>query len=135
TASEQRRIDRANAKLNQRASDLQEANAKYESFFGGPSEAQAAAVVVVTPQPQPEQQAEVQPPVAAPEPMPEPSAEATQPQQQEEIAQATPAPEPVTTPEPTKPKQLPRTAGEMNLIGLIGLASLTGGYLKRFFRR
>jgi len=33
-AKEQARIDRANAKLNKRAAELQEANAKYESFYG-----------------------------------------------------------------------------------------------------
>ena len=118
-AKEQARIDRANAKLNKRAAELQEANAKYESFFG-PTEAEAA----VTPQP------EVQPVAPQPEPTPEPSAQVTQPQQQEEIATVV-----ETTPAPEQPKQLPRTAGEMSLIGLIGMVSLTGGYLTRFFRR
>ena len=33
-AKEQSRIDRANAHLNHEAAELQEANAKYESFFG-----------------------------------------------------------------------------------------------------
>jgi hypothetical protein len=42
----------------------------------------------------------------------------------------------VPTPAPeTKPKELPRTASPMGLIGLIGLVSMTGGYVARFFRR
>jgi hypothetical protein len=130
-AKEQRRIDKANAHLNHEVSEFQEANAKYESFFGGPAEATAE----VTPQPQPEQRAEVQPilPVA-----PEPTPQITQPQQPEEIAaiiETTPTLAPPPTPEPTTPTRLPRTAGEMTLIGLIGMVSLTGGYLTRFLRR
>ena len=66
-AKEQSRIDRSNAKLNHEVSELQEANAKYESFYGGPTE--AAAEVTPTPQPQ----AEVQPvPPVAPQPEPTP---------------------------------------------------------------
>jgi len=38
TAKEQARIDRANDKFNHEVSELQEANAKYESFYG-PTEA------------------------------------------------------------------------------------------------
>jgi LPXTG-motif cell wall-anchored protein len=34
-----------------------------------------------------------------------------------------------------KPKELPKTASPMELLGLIGLASMSGGYLIRFFRR
>jgi len=40
-AKEQSRIDRANAKLNEEVSEFQEANTKYESFFGGPTGATA----------------------------------------------------------------------------------------------
>jgi hypothetical protein len=134
-AKQQRRIDRANDHFNHEVSELQDANAKYSGFYGGPTE----AVAEVTPQPQPEVQAEVTPrpqpevqPVA-PQPEPTPSAQVTQPQQQEEIAAV--VVETTPTPEPTIPKQLPKTAGEMTLIGLIGLVSLTGGYLTRFFRR
>jgi LPXTG-motif cell wall-anchored protein len=35
-----------------------------------------------------------------------------------------------------KPAQLPKTDSPMSLLGLIGLASMSGGYLtRRFFRR
>jgi hypothetical protein len=120
-AKEQARIDKANDHFNHEVGEFQEANAKYEAFYGTPTEATAA----VTPQPEPEQRVEV---------TPAPSVEITPPQQQEEIA-AVIVPTPAPAPEPTTPKELPRTAGEMNLIGLIGMASLTGGYLTRFFRR
>jgi len=86
--------------------------------------------VTPEPAPQPEQKAEVQPVAPQPEPTPEPSAQVTQPQQQEEIVTVI-----ETKPAPEQPKQLPRTAGEMSLIGLIGMVSLSGGYLTRFFRR
>jgi hypothetical protein len=129
TAKEQARIDRANDHFNHEVSELQEANAKYESFFGGPTEATAAVI--------PEPEVQPAPYVAArPEPVPAPTAQVTQPEPTEEIAaviETTPVPEP--TPAPTPLKQLPRTAGEMSLIGLIGMLSLTGGYLTRFFRR
>jgi DNA polymerase III gamma/tau subunit len=122
TAKQQARIDKANDHFNHEVAEFNEANAKYDAFYGSPSTEETAAVIVV---PQPE----VQPAPPAPQPEPTPSAEITPPQQQEEIAaviETTPAPE---------PKQLPRTAGEMNLIGLIGMLSLTGGYFTRFFRR
>ena len=48
-AKQQSRIDKANAHLNHEVSEFQDANAKYEAFFGGPSEATAE----VTPQPEP----------------------------------------------------------------------------------
>jgi hypothetical protein len=124
-AKEQSRIDKANAKLNKRASELQEANAKYESFYGGPSEATAET------QPQPESEIRTKPePTPAPEPPPPP--------------QVTPAPAPEVTPTPApevapsapmpetrqeKPKELPKTASPLELIGLIGLLSSSGSYL------
>ena len=40
-AKQQARIDRANDHFNHEVSELQEANAKYESFFGGPTGATA----------------------------------------------------------------------------------------------
>lgn len=54
--------------------------------------------------------------------------------------QPTPAPAPEETspapPEaPSKPKAMPKTASPLSLIGLIGLVSMSGGYLTRFFRR
>jgi LPXTG-motif cell wall-anchored protein len=42
--------------------------------------------------------------------------------------------EPAPIPE-TTPKELPKTASPMGLIGLIGFLSVTGGYVTRFFRR
>jgi len=129
-AKEQRRIDKANAHLNHEVGELQEANAKYESFFGGPTEAVATVIEEVTPLPQPEQRTEVQPIQPIQPVTPEPAPQITQPQQPEEIAAVI-----IETPAPTPPTRLPRTAGEMTLIGLIGMVSLTGGYLTRFLRR
>jgi hypothetical protein len=43
-----------------------------------------------------------------------------------------PAPEPM--PEPEKPKELPKTSSPMDLLGLVGLVSMSG-YMTRFFRR
>ena len=40
-AKEQARIDRANDHFNHEVSELQQANAKYDSFYGGPTEAAA----------------------------------------------------------------------------------------------
>jgi hypothetical protein len=122
--SAQDKIDSANSKFNDKASDLQDANAKYEAFYGG-SGTSEPATAEVTPLPEPTPQPE----------MPTPSAEVTQPepQQQQTIATVIVPAQPAQTPEPAK--ELPRTAGEMDLIGLLGLASLTGGYLTRFFRR
>jgi LPXTG-motif cell wall-anchored protein len=34
-----------------------------------------------------------------------------------------------------KPRELPKTASPMGLLGLIGLISLSGSYLTGFFRR
>ncbi len=130
-AKEQARIDKANDHFNHEVGEFQEANAKYESFYGGPTE--AAAEVTPQPAPQPEQKAEVPPPVVQkPEPTPAPSAQ-PQPEESPTVIETPPAPEP-TTPKET-PKQLPRTAGEMSLNGLIGVVSLTGSFLMRFFRR
>jgi len=127
-AKQQARIDRANDHFNHEVSELQEANAKYESFFGGPTEATAAVI--------PEPEVQPAPYIAVIEPAPALTAQVAQPEPTEEIAaviETTPVTEP--TPAPTPLKQLPRTAGEMSLIGLIGMLSLTGGYLTRFFRR
>jgi hypothetical protein len=128
-ARQQSRIDKANAHLNHEVSELQEANAKYESFFGGPSE----AVAEVTPQPEPEIiRSKPEPePIAETRPQPEPVVE----EQQVVILQTPPAP--VTEPAPApieKPKELPRTASPFSLFGLIGLLSMSG-YATRFFRR
>src|SRR5262249_43553315 len=50
-AKEQGRIDRANDHFNHEVSELQEAIAKYDGFYGAPTE--AAAEVIPEPQPQP----------------------------------------------------------------------------------
>jgi hypothetical protein len=56
-----------------------------------------------------------------------------------EVAPPAPVPEavpPMPEPEQTPPpKQLPKTASQLDLIGLIGLVCMSGGYLTRFFRR
>jgi len=143
-AREQRRIDRANDHFNHEVSELQEANSKYEAFYGGPSEAvPSEAVVETTPQavaPQPTPQPEPEVTRSKPEPEPEPITQA-QPQQpviEEQVAilEPPPAPAPQTEPAPSeKPKELPKTASPFNLIGLIGLASMSSAYATRLFRR
>jgi hypothetical protein len=128
-ARQQSKIDKANAHLNHEVSELQDANAKYEAFFGGPSEATAE----VTPQPEPVIiRSKPEEPIAETRPQPEP-------EQQVVILETPPAPvtepAPAPAPEPVeKPKQLPRTASPFSLIGLIGLLSMSG-YATRFFRR
>jgi hypothetical protein len=140
-------IDNANAKLEQRKSESTEASAKLDSLTG-PSESVAQA------QSQPE--ADIM--RSKPEPAETPAAQAT-PESSETnkgvpmTAEAAPAPAPaqvnpapapapeMASPTPMseqkqeKPKALPKTASPMGLIGLIGLASMSGGYLIRFFRR
>jgi hypothetical protein len=76
--------------------------------------------VEITPLPQPEAPVVLSKPEPLPEPIPQPTVQETPPV----IA---PAP-------PEAPKHLPKTASPMGLIGLIGLASMSG-YLTRFFRR
>jgi len=131
-AKEQRRLDKANAHLNHEVSELQEANAKYESFFGGPSE----AVAEVTPQPEPVPVPEITRSKPEPEPIVETTPQQPAPETIVAIVEPLPAPEPAPAPAPeeTKPKQLPRTASPFSLIGLIGLLSMSG-YATRFFRR
>ena len=131
-AKEQSRIDSANAKLNKRASELQEANAKYEGFYGGPSEASAGT----EPQPEPEIRTKPEPtPEATPEPptppevTPAPAPEVT-PTPAPEVAPSAPVPESNLE----KPKELPKTASPLDLIGLIGLVSSAGSYLIGYYR-
>jgi hypothetical protein len=81
-----------------------------------PKEESTAAVTQPEPEPQPEAQAII----IAPAPSVETPAPTT------ETAQNTEAPQP-------QPKQLPRTASPLELIGLIGLASMSGSLI-RFFR-
>src|SRR4029453_16944622 len=124
TAKEQRRIDKATDHLNHEANELVEANAKYEAFFGGPSEAVAAA----TPEPQPVPETITREPEPVAETKPEPVVE-------EQVAVLEIPAAPATEPAPVeKPKELPRTASPIPLIGLIGLLSMSG-YATRLFRR
>jgi hypothetical protein len=132
TQRQQAKIDAANAHLNHEVSEFAEANAKYESFFGGPTEAVAEAKpeaqpepAIVQSRPEPEPIAQAPAPVSEPAPVVE--------NKEVIIAEVTPAPAP-TPEEPQKPKQLPRTASPLSLIGLIGLMSMSG-YVTRFFRR
>jgi len=123
-AKQQKKIDKANAKLNDRAADLHEANSRYESFFGGSSEAVAEA----TPQPAPE--------VKQPEPAPLAETTPEQPTVQDRVAILEIPAAPSTEPAPVeKPKELPRTASPLSLIGLLGLMSMSGYTTTRFFRR
>ena len=125
-------VDEATAKVNQRYSEWTEEYAKLNSL-NGPGEATAET------QPQPESEIRTKP-----EPTPEATPEPPTP------PQVTPAPAPEVTPTPApevappapmpeatreKPKELPKTASPLDLIGFIGLVSMSGGYLTRFFRR
>lgn len=125
-AKQQARIDRANDHFNHEVSEFQEANAKYESFYGGPSE----AVAEVTPQPQPAPEITQRQPEPAPAPIAETTPQQPTVEEQVAIVELPPAPAPVET----APKELPRTASPMSLIGLIGLLSMSG-YTTLFFRR
>jgi hypothetical protein len=127
-AKEQARIDKANDHFNHEVGEFQEANAKYESFYGGPSE----AVAEVTPQPVPQPAPEI----TRPEPAPLAETTPQQPTVEEQVAIVQPPPAPSTEAAPVeKPKELPRTASPMSLIGLIGLLSMSGYTTTRFFRR
>ena len=104
---------------------MSEANAKLESL-NAPSE--CCAVAEATPQAQPEVARALPEPIVQPAPEPAPVIE------NNEIAVIEPAPTPAPEPTP-EPAQLPKTASPMNLIGLIGLASMAGSYIRRSFRR
>jgi hypothetical protein len=146
------RIEDANAKLQKRNDEYREEQAKLDSLSGGPNE----AVAQTTPQTPPESgmtQTPSESDIMRSKPEPEPSAPVTQPtpqpnveSQAPSVAAPTPPPTPAPAPAPTesmqqpeqtrsKPTELPKTAGELDLIGLIGLASITGSYLTRRFRR
>jgi len=75
------------------------------------AEAPVAEVIIERAKPEPEVEVFVEP---APAPLPEPA--------------------PIVTPAPEPPKELPKTASSMDLLGLIGLLS-AAGYTTRFFRR
>ena len=124
----QRDIDRAQAHVQHEVGEWGEAVAKYNSLGKSESVAQEcppkeeSTAAVTTPEPQPEpEQPQTQAIIIAPAPSVETPAPTT------ETAQNTEAPQP-------QPKQLPRTASPLELIGLIGLASMSGSLI-RFFRR
>ena len=120
-AEQQAKIEKANEKLAARNQEFAEANAEYARLTGYTA-APAETVVEITPvQPLPEETFRSKP---------EPQYE--QPTLEKPAAQETPAVAQSTTPE--TPRHLPRTASPMSLIGLIGLASMSG-YVTRMFRR
>ena len=113
-AEQQAKIEKANEKLARRNAEFAEAQAEYAGLSGAACcPAPTETVVEITPAFQPEE-----PVLSKPEP-PAP------------VVQETPAPAPVA---PEAPRHLPKTASPMGLIGLIGLASMSG-YVTRFFRR
>jgi len=129
----QKDIDRAHAHLEHENGEWAEAVAKYNSLGGGsesvaeetPQKETESATTLTKPEPQPETQAII---IA---PAPTPSVETPSAAPSTETAQNTEAPQP----QPKElPKQLPRTASPLELIGLIGLASMSGSLI-RFFRR
>jgi hypothetical protein len=130
-----RDIDKANAKLERRKSEAAEARAKLDSLTGS-SESVAEA----------KSQPEADMMRSKPESTETPAAQATPqyPETNTEVpmtSEVRPEPAPAVTPpapmpEATqeKPKQLPKTASPMGLIGLVGLFSTSASYLIRFFR-
>ena len=118
-AEQQAKIEKANEKLARRNAEFAEAQAEYAGLSGAACcPAPTETVVEITPvQPLPEETFRSKP---------EPQYE--QPTLEKPAAQETPS----TTPE--TPRHLPKTASPMSLIGLIGLASMSG-YVTRMFRR
>ena len=126
----QRDIDRAQAHVQRQVGEWGEAVAKYNSLGKSESVAQEcppqeteSTAAVTQPEPQPEPQPQQQAIIIAPVP----SVQTPTPAPTTETAQNTEAPQP-------QPKQLPRTASPLELIGLIGRASMSGSLI-RFFRR
>jgi hypothetical protein len=123
-------IDEATAKVNKRYSEWTDEYAKLNSLTG-PNEATA--------QEQPQTQPEPESGVTRTKPAPTPEATPETPMP----PQVTPAPTPEVTPPapPTpeskveQPKELPKTAGSLDLLGLIGLVSSSGSYLMGSIRR
>jgi LPXTG-motif cell wall-anchored protein len=140
-----RKIDKANAKLEQRKSESTEARAKLDSLTGsGESVEQAqsqpeAGIMRAKPEPAPTPGAQATPESSENKKEAPMTAEVTPPPAPAQVSPA-PAPEaanpsPMPEQKEEKPRALPKTASPMGLIGLIGLASVSGGYLIRFFRR
>jgi hypothetical protein len=121
-ARAQDEIDKANAHLEHERSEYVDATAKLESLTGSSSEAVA--------------EVKTEPPIeyrtqSEPEPVQAPIVESTPPPTYQEtiaILEATPAPTPMPDPIPEPRRtQLPRTASSLELIGLLGLVSMSGG--------
>ena len=119
-AHAQHEIDEKQAKIDKRNGEYADANAKLDSAQCCPTE----AVAETTPEPEIERAKPepVAPPAAVIEVQPAPVYQA--PQITEEKPQA-----------PEEPAKLPKTASPMELIGLIGLISLSARYSKRYLRR
>ena len=122
-------IDEANARFEKRRSEYADALSKSYEMNAQIQEQQAA--VECTP---PVERAKPAPACEAPAPAPVVEAPAP--------VIVEPAPAPMPTPEPAKPiteevkpKELPRTASPMELIGLIGVvSSVSAGFLARGYR-
>jgi translation initiation factor IF-2 len=120
-AEQQAKIDKANAHAEHERSEWYDALAKEQSF---PTE-----TVAETKAPEPE--------ICRTKPEPAPVVEQPAPViiEKEVVVEAPPAPAPAPEPAPAPaPEKLPKTASPMDLIGLIGLVSMTGGFVRRFRR-
>src|SRR2546422_8419007 len=98
---------------------------------GGRSLTSLSAEVIPAPAEEPTQIAEAQPteiPRAEPEVAPEP-------QVQEPVSEPPAVSEPAPEPEPAPAEELPKTAGELPMLGLIGLLSLGVGLTLRRVRQ
>jgi LPXTG-motif cell wall-anchored protein len=113
------RIDDATAKVNQRYSEWQDEYAKLNSVNAGAECCVTPSEPAPEPTPEPAPAPEVAPPPVVVIPAPE----------------VTPAPAPIPEPPQETPKELPKTASSLDLLGLIGLLSTSGSYLIGFFRR
>jgi hypothetical protein len=100
---------------------------------GGRSITTAVAEVIPAPIEEPVQIAENQPPAELPR-AEEPAVVEEQPVQQPEPAVSEAPAEPAPAPEPEPAQELPKTAGELPIIGLIGLLSLGAGLTLRAVR-
>ena len=127
-----RRIDSAHEKWEQRRAEYADALSKSATLNAQQQQQQAATTVEC-----PAKEAECPAPEVRTKPEPVP---VTPEPRLEETPSVTPAPEPAPAPETAppisqvQPKELPKTASPLELIGLIGIASSITGYMGRFFR-
>ena len=118
-------VDEANAKLEKRRGEYSEATAKLESLQSS-NEAVASNTTTT-------EESEIM------RSKPEPVAPAAPAPSIETPSTSEAAPAPAPAPEATQamsqpPKELPKTASPLELLGLIGLASSISGYVTRRFR-